>query len=75
MIPRRRHHPLHGTRCTTSATEQASCQRNGMRNSGEPQRIWANPRQLPPGTAGYAAKAITAIEHGSHFTINGWDTT
>jgi 8-oxo-dGTP diphosphatase len=37
--------------------------------------IWANPWQLPPDTVDYAAKAITAIEHGSHFTINGWDST
>jgi 8-oxo-dGTP diphosphatase len=37
--------------------------------------IWASPRQLPPDTVDYAAKAITAIEHGSHFTINGWDST
>jgi 8-oxo-dGTP diphosphatase len=37
--------------------------------------IWASPRQLPPDTVDYAAKAITAIEQGSRFTINGWDST
>jgi hypothetical protein len=43
-----------------------------MRNSGEPQRIWADPANLPPDTVGYAAAVITAAEHGLTFTLNGW---
>lgn len=35
--------------------------------------IWADPARLPPDTVDYAAKAITAIEQGCTFTLNGWD--
>jgi hypothetical protein len=72
MIPRRRHHPFHNTRCTTSATEQASCQRNGMRNSGEPQRKWADPAQPPTNTVPYTAAALAAITGRAPFSLDGW---
>jgi 8-oxo-dGTP pyrophosphatase MutT (NUDIX family) len=37
--------------------------------------VWASPGDLPPDTVDYTAKALTAIEHGSRFTLNGWDST
>lgn len=43
-----------------------------MRNSGESQRMWAEPARLPPDTVGYTAAVITAVEHGLTFTLNGW---
>ena len=43
-----------------------------MRNSGEPQRIWADPAALPPDTVGYTAAVIAAVEQGLAFTLNGW---
>jgi hypothetical protein len=43
-----------------------------MRNSGEPQRTWADPASLPPDTVGYTAAIITAVEAGLTFTLNGW---
>jgi hypothetical protein len=43
-----------------------------MRNSGEPQRKWADPARLPPDVVGYAATVITAVERGLTFTLNGW---
>jgi hypothetical protein len=45
---------------------------NRRRNSGEPQRIWADPARLPPDTVDYTAAVITAVEHGLTFTLNGW---
>ena len=35
--------------------------------------LWAEPGDLPADTVGYTAAAVTAIEHGATFTINGWD--
>lgn len=43
-----------------------------MRNSGEPQRIWADQAALPADTAEYTAAVITAVERGVTFTLNGW---
>jgi hypothetical protein len=43
-----------------------------MRNSGEPQRKWADPSALPSDTVDYTAAVITAVERGIKFTLNGW---
>jgi 8-oxo-dGTP diphosphatase len=36
--------------------------------------IWADPAHLPADTVGYTRKAVTAIEKGLCFLVNGWDT-
>ena len=36
--------------------------------------IWADPERLPLDTVEYAATAITTIEQGCCFTVNGWGT-
>jgi hypothetical protein len=43
-----------------------------MRNSGEPQRTWADPGNLPPDTVEYTVPIIRAVEHGTAFALNGW---
>ena len=43
-----------------------------MRNSGEPQRNWADPSDLPPDTVDYTAAIIQAAERGGNFALNGW---
>jgi 8-oxo-dGTP pyrophosphatase MutT (NUDIX family) len=34
--------------------------------------VWASPARLPPDTVDYTAAVITAAEHGTRFTLNGW---
>jgi hypothetical protein len=43
-----------------------------MRNSGEPQRNWAEPGHLPPDTVDYTAAIIKAVERGDNFALSGW---
>jgi hypothetical protein len=43
-----------------------------MRNSGEPQRKWADPADLPADTVDYTAAVIAAVERGDTFALNGW---
>jgi hypothetical protein len=40
-----------------------------------PELIWADPAHLPPDTVDYTATAISAIEEGKHFLVNGWETS
>jgi hypothetical protein len=51
---------------------KAAITENRRDNSSEPQRSWADPAALPPGTAEYTAAVITASERGLTFTLNGW---
>lgn len=44
-----------------------------MRNSGEPQRKWADPNDLPPGTLDYIGAAIANLTQGRHFCERGWE--
>jgi hypothetical protein len=58
------HHSHHGIRAATSE--------NPKRNSGEPQRNWADPDNLPPGTLDYISAAIANLSQGRHFCEHGW---
>lgn len=58
------HHSHHRNRAAVSENRKS--------NSGEPQRMWADPARLPPDVVGYAAAVITTVKHGLTFTLNGW---
>jgi heme a synthase len=59
------HHSHHGNRA--AVTENRKC------NSGEPQRIWADPARLPPNTVPYTAAALAAIARASPLSLDGCD--
>jgi hypothetical protein len=46
---------------------------NRRRNSGEPQRSWADPDDLPLGTLDYIGAAIANLSQGRHFSEHGWE--
>jgi hypothetical protein len=46
---------------------------NRKHNSGEPQRIWADPDTLPPGTLDYISAAIDNLRQELHFCEYGWN--
>lgn len=57
-------HSYYGNRVPTSE--------NRRRNSSEPQRIWASPDHLPPGTLDYITVAID-LGQRLHFCEYGWN--
>ena len=73
MILTHQHHSFHSTCCATATTEnRLPASENRRRNSGEPQRKWADPGDLPPDTVDYTAAIIKAAERGDNFVLNGW---
>jgi hypothetical protein len=51
----------------------AAVSENRRRNSGEPQRMWAAPGDLPPGTLDYITAAIGNLTQKRHFSEYGWE--
>jgi hypothetical protein len=46
---------------------------NRRRNSGEPQRNWVSPDDLPSATLDYISAAIDNLGRGLHFCEYGWN--
>ena len=59
------HHSHHRNRAATSENRRG--------NSGEPQRMWAGPADLPAGTLEYISAAMANLGQSRHFSEHGWE--
>ena len=48
---------------------------NRKRNSGEPQRNWADPDSLPDDVLDYIGRALSSMRSGRVFDEFGWEPT